>query len=206
VVVVAYAAVGTKRRGIDPAVSRHRVLDAAEAMILEGEFAAATVTELADRAGVSRATVFSRFGSKLGVLQELSVRCAGGPEMRAIYAAIAIEDPVEAVRAIIDAACNHWERQGHILLTLKAVVELEPGVVALIDDQRREQRASMEHLARGLERSGHLNGLSVGEAASALHLATSVESFMELRRNAGLSLDATKKVLHAMVDRTFDIP
>jgi hypothetical protein len=29
---------------------------------------------------------------------------------------------------------------------------------------------------------------------------------MELRRNAGLSLPATKKVLHAMADRTFDLP
>src|SRR5262249_23578186 len=126
--------------------------------------------------------------------------------MRAIYAAIAIEDPIEAVRAIIDAASNHWELQGHILLTLKAVTELEPGVVELIDLQRREQRESMEHLARGLKGARHLCGLSVDEAASALHLATSVESFMELRRNAGLSLNATKKVLHAMVDRTFDLP
>ena len=203
---MAYTAVSTKRRGIDPAISRQRVLDAAEQLILAGEFATATVTELADRAGVSRATVFSRFGSKLGVLQELCVRCSGGPEMRAIHAALAIDDPVEAVVAMVEASCNHWERQGHILLTLKAVVELEPGVVQLIDDQRQEQRAGMEHLARGLHDAGHLDGLSVAEAASALHLLTSVESFMELRRNAGLSLPATKKVLHAMVARTFDLP
>jgi AcrR family transcriptional regulator len=202
---MAYTPVGTKRRGIDPAVSRQRVLDAAEELILKGEFASATVTELADLAGVSRATVFSRFGSKLGVLQELSVRCAGGPEMRAIRAASAIEDPVEAVKAIIDASCNHWELQGHILLTLKAVVELEPGVVQMIDNQRKDQRGVMEDLARGLKRVGHVHGLSVDEAASALHLITSVETFMELRRNAGLSLNATKKVLRTMADRTFDL-
>jgi hypothetical protein len=53
--------------------------------------------DLARRAGVSRATVFSRFGSKLGVLEALTVRCAGGPEMRAIKSALAIEDPVEAL-------------------------------------------------------------------------------------------------------------
>jgi AcrR family transcriptional regulator len=203
---VSYTAVGSKRRGVDPEVSRQLVLDAAEELILQGEFAAATVTELADRAGVSRATVFSRFGSKLGVLQALTVRCSGGPEMRAIRAAIALEDPIAAVKAMVDAACNHWERQGHLMLTLKAVVELEPGVNQLIDDQRLDQRTSMEHLARGLKGAGHLNGLSLDEAASALHLLTSVESFMELRRNAGLSLPATKKVLHAMADRTFDLP
>jgi len=203
---MAYSPVGTKRRGIDPSISRQRVLDAAEDLILKGEFAGATVTELADQAGVSRATVFSRFGSKLGVLQELSVRCSGGPQMRAIRAAAALDDPVEAVRAMVEAGCNHWELQGHILLTLKAVVELEPGVDEMIDDQRRDQRGTMEDLARGLKRAGHLNGLTVDEAASALHLITSVETFMELRRNAGLSLPATKKVLRAMLDRTFDLP
>jgi len=202
---VAYSPVGTKRRGIDPSISRQRVLDAAEALILKGEFAGATVTELADHAGVSRATVFSRFGSKLGVLQELSVRCSGGPEMRAIRAAAALDDPVEAVQATVEASCNHWELQGHILLTLKAVVELEPGVDEMIDDQRRDQRGVMEDLARGLKRAGHLSGLTLDEAASALHLITSVETFMELRRNAGLSLPATKKVLRAMLDRTFDL-
>jgi hypothetical protein len=39
---------------------------------------------------VARATVFSRFGSKLGVLEALSERCAGGPEMRAVREAQAL--------------------------------------------------------------------------------------------------------------------
>jgi len=73
VVAVQHNAV-TKRRGIDTAVTRQRILDATEQVILEGGFAHATVAELADLADVSRATVFSRFGSKLGVLEALSVR------------------------------------------------------------------------------------------------------------------------------------
>ena len=36
-------------------------------------------------------------------------------------------------------------------------------------------------------------------------MITSVESFMELRRNAGLSLAATKRVLSAMAAGTFDL-
>jgi AcrR family transcriptional regulator len=203
---VAISAVSKGRRGIDPSRSRDRVLEAAEQLILDGGFAQATVTELAERAGVARATVFGRFGSKLGVLEALSLRCAGGPEMRAIRAAIALPDPVEAVRALVEASCNHWERQGHILLTLKAVTELEAGVVEMIDDQRRDQRAGMERIARGLAAAGHLNGLTVDQAASALHLITSVESFMELRRNAGHPLTAVRRVLLAMANELFDLP
>ncbi len=201
---MAYAAVGRKR-GIDTSVSRDKVLEAAENLILSGGFAQATVSELAEKADVSRATVFSRFGSKLGVLEALSVRCAGGPQMRAIRAAVAIPDPVESVLAMIVAGCEHWELQGHILLTLKAVSELEPGAIALVDEQRRDQRESMEQIVRGLEREDRLNGLTRTQAVAALHLVTSVESFMELRRNAGLSLAATKKVLTKMAASLLDL-
>ena len=194
-----------KRRGIDASISRTRVLDAAEALILAGEFAAATVTELAEKAEVSRATVFSRFGSKMGVLEALSVRCAGGPQMRAIREAVALPDPAQAVVATIDATCEHWELQGHILLTLKAVAELEPGAIALIDEQCVDQRDSVLRLARGLEHSRRLRELTRSQAAAALHTITSVESFMELRRNGGLSLAATRKVLQGMAQGLFDL-
>ena len=194
-----------KRRGIDPSATRDRVLEAAEDLIMSGDFAQATVADLAERAGVARATVFSRFGSKLGVLETLAVRCSGGPTMRAIYDAVAIEDPVASLRALVIAACDHWELQGHILLTLKAVAELEPGAIDLIENQRNEQRGSMDHIARGLGRQGRLRELTAAQAASALHLVTSVESFMELRRNAGLSLAATKKVLMALIEGLVDL-
>ncbi len=63
----------------------------------------------------------------------------------------------------------------------------------------------MEHIARGLGRQGRLRDLTAAQAASALHLVTSVESFMELRRNAGLSLAATKKVLMALIEGLVDL-
>jgi AcrR family transcriptional regulator len=185
----------TQRRGIDASISRERILAATEALILDGGFAQATVSELAERAGVSRATVFSQFGSKLGVLEALAVRCAGGPTMRAIRDAVALDDPDRIVAAVVDAACDHWEQQGHILLTLKAITELEPGAIALIDEQREDQRSSMETVVRTLRGAGRGGDLPAGQLVAALHLLTSAESFMELRRNAGLSLKATKAVL-----------
>lgn len=180
----------------DARATEQRVLDAAEALIGEGEFHRASVTELARRAGVARATVFGRFGSKLGVLEALATRCAGGPEMRGIREAFLVEDPRAAVEAVVRAACVHWERQGHILLTLKAVVELEPGAVAIIDDQRTDQRTSIEGLVARLDAAGELRtDLAPETAVAALHMITSVESFVELRTHGELSLDATAATL-----------
>jgi AcrR family transcriptional regulator len=195
-----------KRRSADAtSATRDRVMEAAEEMIRAGEFAQAAVTELADKAGVSRATVFSRFGSKLGVLEALAVRCAGSPQMLAIRAAAALPDPADAVTAMVPAACEHWELQGHILLTLKAVAELEPGAIAMVEEQDEDQRSIMDRLARGLERDSRLNGLTRAQAAAALHTITSVETFIQLRRNGGLSLAATKTVLSAMAAGLFDL-
>ena len=82
---------------------------------------------------MSRATVFTRFGSKLGVLEALSRRCAGGPEMRALRDAQGVEDPVAAVDAVLDAGCDLWEKEGYIMVQLKAIVVLEPDASAIID-------------------------------------------------------------------------
>lgn len=176
--------------------SGDRILKAAEELINEDAFHTATMEDLARRAGVSRATVFSRFGSKLGVLEALNVRCAGGPEMRAIKRALAIEDPVEALEAVIGASCDIWELQGYILTQLKAIVVLEPEASAMIDEQFQDQRSDLEALVRRLGRAGRLrSGISESRAAATLHMLTSVETFLALRRDGGLSLRLTRETI-----------
>src|SRR5262245_32170851 len=182
------------RRG-SPASSQtiERVLDAAADLVAEDQFHTATMDDLAQRAGVARATVFSRFGSKLGVLEALSLRCAGGPEMRALREAQAVEDPVAALDALLLAGCDLWEKEGYIMVQLKAIAVLEPDASTIIDTQYDDQRRGMESLARGLQKAGRLRqGWSVARATAALHALTSVESFMLLRRVHGLPLAKVK--------------
>jgi AcrR family transcriptional regulator len=187
-----YAA--SRRRGSPESIER--VLEAAERLIRDDAFHSATMDELAATAGVSRATVFNRFGSKLGVLQALFTRGMEGPEMRAIRDALEVEDPVAALEALIDAACAIWEAQGFIHEQLQAIVVLEPDASALVDQQREEQRADLQGLARRLARAGRLRpGLSEARAAATLHVLTSLESFLQLRREYGLSLRQTRQTI-----------
>lgn len=196
----------TRHRTAAPA-SGDRILKAAEELINQDAFHTATMEDLARRAGVSRATVFSRFGSKLGVLEALNVRCAGGPEMRAIKSALAIEDPVAALEALIAAVCDLWELQGYILTQLKAIVVLEPEASAMIDEQFQDQRSGLEGLGRRLGRAGRLrSGIGESRATATLHMLTSVETFLALRREGGLSLRQTRETItrlaHALVAPT----
>jgi AcrR family transcriptional regulator len=160
-----------------------RVLEAAERLIEEDSFHSATMDELAAAAGVSRATVFNRFGSKLGVLQALFTRGMEGPEMQAIQEALAIEDPVEALEAAIDEQ-------------LQAIAVLEPGASTLIERQREEQHADLQVLTRRLARAGRLRpGISESRATATLHMLTSLETFLWLRREYSLSLRQTGETI-----------
>ena len=176
-----------------------RILDAAEALVGAGAFHEATMDELARAAGVARATVFSRFGSKLGVLEALSVRCAGGLEMRALRAAFELDEPGAALGAVVDASCALWERHGAILRQLQAIATLEPAAQALVAEQRADQRGSLEELVARLARAGRLRkGLGERRAVAALHVLTSVETFAELRHAGGLSLREVRETLRRL--------
>jgi AcrR family transcriptional regulator len=178
------------------AESIDRVLEAAERLIREDAFHSATMDELATAAGVSRATVFNRFGSKLGVLHALFTRGMEGPEMQAIREALEIEDPVASLDALIEAACAIWETQGFVHEQLQAIVVLEPEASALVDQQREDQRADLKGLARRLAKAGRLRpGLGEARATATLHTLTSLESFLWLRREYGLSLRQTRETI-----------
>lgn len=182
-----------RARGAD---SVERVLGAAERLIREGTFHLATMDELAATAGVSRATVFNRFGSKLGVLQALFTRGMEGPEMDAIREALAIGDPLAALEAAIEASCAIWESQAFVHEQLQAIVVLEPDASVLVDRQREEQRAELQALAKRLSRAGRLcPGLTEARATATLHMLTSLESFLWLRREYGLSLRQTRETI-----------
>ena len=186
----------TTARRSDSSETVDRVLEAAERLIKEGKFHAATMDELAVNAGVSRATIFNRFRSKLGVLEALFTRGMEGPEMAAIQEALALEDPVAALDASVEAGCTIWEAYGFVHLQLQAVGVLEPEATALVDQQRDEQRADLEGLTRRLAKSGRLRpGLSQARATATLHMLTSLESFLWLRQGYGLSLRQTRETL-----------
>jgi AcrR family transcriptional regulator len=184
----------SRRRGTPASVDR--VLDAAERLIHQDAFHAATMDELAAAAGVSRATVFNRFGSKLGVLQALYDRCLESPEMQAIRQASAVQDPVAALDATIQAACAMWEEHGLIVEQLQAIATLEPEASTLLAEQRQEQRADLQRLTRRLARADRLRpGLGQARATATLHMLTSLESFLWLRRAYRLSLRQTRDTI-----------
>jgi AcrR family transcriptional regulator len=183
------------RRRKSPA-SVDRVLTASRRLIAEDQFHTATMDELAAAAGVSRATVFNRFGSKLGVLEELFTRAMESPEMRAIHEALTIPDPVAALDAVVATGCACWEKHGLMLKQLEAISVLEPDAAEMVQTETEVHRRDLRGLARRLAADRLLRpGLSESRATATLHMLTSLDSFLWLRRDYGLSLRQTRETV-----------
>jgi AcrR family transcriptional regulator len=180
------------RRRSSPA-SVERVLDAAERLIRDDAFHSATMDEIAAASGVSRATIFNRFGSKLGILQALYDRCLESREMEAVREAFAVEDPVVALDVVVETACAMWEEHGFVVEQLQAIATLEPEASAVLEGLREDHRTELQRLTRRLGRAGRLrSGLGEARATATLHMLTSLESFLWLRHAYRLSLRQTR--------------
>ncbi|TMD35774.1 MAG: TetR/AcrR family transcriptional regulator [Chloroflexi bacterium] len=79
------------------------ILDAARALVAAGPASAVSVGAVARRAGVSRITIYNRFGSKEELLRAIVPR----PPPEGTHPPPAT-DPREAVRQILVEACARW--------------------------------------------------------------------------------------------------
>ncbi|MEV6400723.1 TetR/AcrR family transcriptional regulator [Streptomyces sp. NPDC051907] len=81
---------------------RERLLDAARGLLAEGGYAAASVSALAERAGVATGSVYNHFASKQELLAAV-FRHIAGHELAAVRAAVAARsEAAERLRALVE--------------------------------------------------------------------------------------------------------
>lgn len=153
--------------------TRDRIMGAVRELLEEGAFHESTVEEVASRAGVSRASLYQHFGSRLGLVDAM---CETFDRNPALVALRETEDVDELVERVVE----FWAAEEPILVQLYGVAAVDPAARALVERQRRDRHGE---LTRVLEASG----VEGREAFAALSLLTSFETFYELRRRVGLS-------------------
>jgi AcrR family transcriptional regulator len=160
----------------DQARGTRRVIVAAatELFVAQG-FAATTVDAVAERAGVSRKTVFASIGSKSALLKLAWDHALAGDDepvpmsqRPAVRAIVAERDPRRLVSMWTDLVLDVGARAMSIGTVVLAAADVDPEARALRDAIRRESldgaTAFVTHLA---ETGGLRVGLSVARAADA---------------------------------------
>ena len=118
------ASAGLRERGKSRRIDR--ILEATRELLREDPEASPTVDQIADRAEVSKGTVFNLVGTRESIWAELSSRALGRMEF---IDEIDVEDPQEQARLIVDgimkalcddapvfkALLNRWDQSGQVL-------------------------------------------------------------------------------------------
>jgi AcrR family transcriptional regulator len=181
-----------------PARTRERVVAAVRDLLREGAFHEATVEQVATRAGVSRATVYQHFGSRLGLVDAICETFDANPALIAIRETVRNAAPSTALDRAIADTVGFWASEEAVLEPLYGAAAVDPAAGDLVARQRADRHGEFARLLGRLDEAGLLRpGLAVAEALGILLVLTSFETFRELRRVAGLEEPAVTTTLQA---------
>jgi AcrR family transcriptional regulator len=159
--------------------TRDRVIDTVRALLADGSFHGSTVEEVAERAGVSRATVYTHFGSRTGLVDALCERLNATSALREIRTTTDVD-------RLIELSVEFWAADEPIFGQLYGAAAVDPAAGDFVERQR-------------LDRTKEIGRITPDKTLRArLLLLTSFETYRELRRGAGLSPAEVTKTLQRL--------
>jgi len=170
-------------------------MEATRELLDAGTFHQATVEELAEKAGVSRATVYQHFPSRLDLVDTMCDTFAENPALVRVRQSVELDDPSEALRETIADTMGFWASEDSILRQLYGVAAVDQAADDLVERQRRDRRGEMQKLVRRLDEERALrNGLERSAALAQLLVLTSYGTYRELREEGLSDARLTAKV------------
>lgn len=171
-----------RKRGRAAADTHARIIEAAHRLLNQRDGGALALQEVADAAGVSRATIYKSVGSRrdlLAAVFEDQGRLLGFDR---VLAAMRFEDPARAIVATVRESCRAWAVMPDAIRKTLALAVIDAEVGELVQQYERYRRAELAGLARRASLGVVLRArLRVSEAAATLALLTSFPAFDQLR-------------------------
>jgi len=177
--------------------TRSKVLEAGRFLFSRRGIDATTIAQIADRAGVSPATVYATVKSKSGLLHALMHDAIFGPRFQqAQQKLVGVDDPVEQIAVTAQVARAIYEAEsGDLSLLMKA---------SAFSSELRKTQQQFEALRREMQRgridalfkSGRARkGLDKETASSVLWTLTGREVYHKLVHESGWSPDKYQRWL-----------
>jgi len=164
--------------------TRERIKQAVHELLAEGGFHTAAVEEVAARAGVSRATLYQHFRSRLDLVDAICETFDENPALRRLRDTVALPDADAALDETLAFTVRFWASEDAVLRQLYGVAAVDPAAGALVDRQRADRRGEYQRLVANLKRAGRLRRtLSPERALALLMVLSSYETYRELRES-----------------------
>lgn len=159
--------------------------------------------EVAARARVARSTIYTIFGSRQGLMVALAedlLRRAGFDQLGRAFRH---PDPRTALESSLREGARIYGEQHSVARAILTLAALDSDVAHAATRFEFGRTEGMADLARRLKAKGELRpGVTETEAADVLWVVTAFETFSQLYRGRGLSVEETATRLIAMATRT----
>jgi AcrR family transcriptional regulator len=177
--------------------TRGRILDALYERLRVAPAEPVSVEDVAERAHVSRSTVYLVFGSRSGLFDALTERLLRGAGYDRIEEAVRDPDARETLRGGLEGSVRMYAAHHDVLRVLYAAGKLDPqGAGHAIARSERRRHESMGWLADRLRDEGHLRpDLTVEHAAHLIWLLASFDAYDLLAAGRGLGSDEVIEIL-----------
>jgi AcrR family transcriptional regulator len=179
---------GTTRRGAQARATRRRIVDAAAALFIAHGYAATTLEQIAEQAGVAVQTVYFHFGNKRTVLKEaVDVAAVGDDEPvalleRPFYEQLAVEpDPVRLITLWMRGGREIFVRIAPIMGVVRDAAGIDPDMATQWRANEGQRATAYRVLAQQLdERHALRPDVSVDGATDAVIALVSIEVYLIL--------------------------
>lgn len=173
--------------------TRARIMEAVRELLAEGSFHETAVEQVAERAGVSRATLYQHFRSRLDLIDAICETFDANPALLRLRQTVVLPDPDAALDETIGLSMQFWASEDAVLSPLYGVEAIDPAARDLVERQRADRRSEIQRLAHHLHAKKRLrSGVSERRALDLLMVFTSYETFRELRFSGLTDAQLTK--------------
>ncbi len=163
------------------AATRLRIIDAARDLFGEEGFHGVGLEAVAKRAGLTRATVYYQFGSKLGLLNAVVADIEERGESWRVSQALSHPDPVKALSDAFREGCRFWAADHNLARKMLALAAVDPDASAVLAEREERRQALVNSLVERLAAQHRLRPeCSRRQAADVLTLLSSFEAFDQL--------------------------
>lgn len=184
------------------AQTRRQVLDAVRDLLNEGRFHLATMEEIAQRAGLSRAGLYLHFRSRPALIDAICETLEDSDELRSMHDLVGSGDPRRSLRRVIELNTRFWSSDEAMFRHLYGLAEIDESARDFVARQTEDRRRGVTILASRLRRAGQLRpGLREPDAVAQLLVITSFQTFLELRHTAGLSERGVVRTLNEITEQ-----
>jgi len=185
------------RRQVQANETRRVILDAALSLFASAGYGATSVADIAERAGVGLATVYSSVGTKPALLRLLLDRIDEQAEIpRQATGLLGSDDPSDVLRRAVTLIRTLAERCGDIIASLASAAGTEAEIASVYRAGRARHQAGAEAVVHRLVKLRGLRaGITPARATAILASLNDPTLYRSLTGTHGWSFDETEQWL-----------